>query len=253
MQGQPPCRHRGVGAGGGVTLAAPEVVRARHEAWLDTARRRLEETAVQCPGLVGVVPRSVVEPMREEIAAGRRHGGGCALTEVNTPPSTGATIPPESGPTGGRSIMKIGEICSRSVVHTTRSTSIRDAAELMRYHHVGDLVLTEQGGEGLRPVGIVTDRDLVVEILAKGVDPDSVTLADLVTTELVTIAEQATVFECSQLMQARGIRRIPVVDAAGTLVGIVSLDDLLEFIAEEIGLLSRISPRQAAREADARP
>lgn len=149
--------------------------------------------------------------------------------------------------------MKIGEICNRSVVHTSRGTTIRDAAELMRYHHVGDLVLTEARGDAVRPVGIVTDRDLVVEVLAKGVDPDSLTLADLVTGELLTVAEQASVFECAQFMQSHGVRRVPVVDAAGNLAGIVSIDDLLEFIAEELGLLSRVSPRQSAREASTRP
>lgn len=159
----------------------------------------------------------------------------------------------ESGVPEKGLIMKIGEICNRNVVNAGRDTGIREAAELMRYHHVGDLLLTEERGGARHPVGIVTDRDLVVEVLAKGVAPDTLTIGDLVTGELVTMAETATVFEAIQLMRSKAVRRLPVVDRVGALVGIVSLDDLLDFLAEELATLARVFARQEAREARTRP
>jgi CBS domain-containing protein len=145
--------------------------------------------------------------------------------------------------------MPIGEICNREVVIAFARESAVEAAKLMRQYHVGDVVIVEER-EGRRvPVGIVTDRDLVIEVMAKEVDPSLFRMGDLVTRELATAREQDGVYETIQRMRLHGVRRMPVVDGEGALVGIVSLDDLLALLAEEMMALARITRREQEVEA----
>ncbi|HEY8554343.1 MAG TPA: CBS domain-containing protein [Burkholderiales bacterium] len=149
--------------------------------------------------------------------------------------------------------MRIGEICTRDVVFCPPETGIREAARLMREYHVGTLVIAENRDGRRVPVGIVTDRDLVVEVLAIEAPFDTVTIGDLRTSELVTAREQDDAFETLEQMRRRGVRRMPVVDAQGGLVGIVSLDDLLEIVAEELQSMVKLISRQRLRESAQRP
>ena len=149
--------------------------------------------------------------------------------------------------------MTIGTICNRDTVFTTRNSSIVDAAQLMRDHHVGDLVVVDEQAGRRVPVGIVTDRDLVIEILARQVEPGSVTVGDVMSGELVTARESDGLFDTLQRMRAKGVRRVPVVDAGGALVGIVAVDDFLDLLAEEISALARLVSREQARERTSRP
>ena len=149
--------------------------------------------------------------------------------------------------------MTIGTICNRDTVFTTRNSSIVDAAQLMRDHHVGDLVVVDEQAGRRVPVGIVTDRDLVIEILARQVEPGSVTVGDVMSGELVTARESDGLFDTLQRMRAKGVRRVPVVDAGGALAGIVAVDDFLDLLAEEISALARLVSREQARERTARP
>ena len=145
--------------------------------------------------------------------------------------------------------MKVGELCNREVIVAERGISVREAAELMRQYHVRDLVVVEDRA-GLRvPVGILTDRDVTIEVVAMGVDPETVTVGDVMAPELVTAREADMVYDTLGQMRQHGIRRLPVVDARGGLAGIVSLADLLEFLAEELSSLSKVQPREQAREA----
>src|SRR5690554_4001106 len=122
--------------------------------------------------------------------------------------------------------MKTGDLCTRDTVVLGRDGTIVEAAKLMREYHVGDVVLVEErDGENV-PVGIVTDRDLVLEVLAQELAPDAVAVGDIVTAELVTARESDTLWDTMLQMRARGVRRIPVVNARGGLAGIVALDDL---------------------------
>jgi CBS domain-containing protein len=144
--------------------------------------------------------------------------------------------------------MSIGEICNRDTVFTTRDSSIASAAQLMREEHVGDLVVVEEKSGRRVPVGILTDRDLVVEILAKEIAMDSVTVGDVMSGELVTARESDELYDTMQRMRAKGVRRVPVVDAGGGLVGIVSVDDFLDLLADELTALARLVSREQARE-----
>lgn len=145
--------------------------------------------------------------------------------------------------------MDVGEICIREVVVTDRETTVAEAARLMREFHVGDLVVVDESGGRRAPAGIVTDRDVVIGVVAPGLDPATLTVGDIMAGELVTARETDGVFETLQSMRRRGVRRLPVVDAAGALAGIVALDDILEIIAEELGAAVKVTAREQSNEA----
>jgi CBS domain-containing protein len=148
--------------------------------------------------------------------------------------------------------MRIGEICTREVVHCGRKTTALELAQIMRSSHVGDVIVADEPDGERIPVGIVTDRDLVVEVMAKEADPALVTAGDLLGRELVTAGEANSVYEVAELMRARGVRRIPVVNDQGALIGIVTLDDLLKVIGEELSLLGRVFSREQFQERQTR-
>lgn len=149
--------------------------------------------------------------------------------------------------------MTIGEICNRKVVVSQRNDSVLQAAKLMRQYHVGDVVVVEERNGYNVPVGIVTDRDIIVEITAPELDPKVITVEDFMASNLVTIREDSGISEAVQLMQKKGIRRLPVVDDKGGLVGIVTLDDLLVLLVDELNSLSRLVDREQKNEASSRP
>jgi len=147
----------------------------------------------------------------------------------------------------------IASICNRSVAFTTRETTVVAAAKLMRHGHIGSLVVVEQTNGGRRiPVGIVTDRDIVVEVIATGLDPAVITVGDIMEPELVVGRESDSVRETLEIMRFKGVRRLPTVDPEGQLVGIVTVDDLLEILAEELNELATIVAREQSHEATAR-
>ena len=148
--------------------------------------------------------------------------------------------------------MTIGEFCNREVVIVDRATTILEAAKLMRAKHVGDLVVTDSREGHMVPVGILTDRDIVVELLADEVELDKVSVGDAMSYELVSIKQQQGIQETIEKMRARGVRRLPVVDDAGALVGIVTVDDLLELMAEQLTDLVKLVGNQVSREREKR-
>ena len=148
--------------------------------------------------------------------------------------------------------MNISDICTADTISCTRDETVQAAALLMRKHHVGDLVVVDRVEDDDIPVGIVTDRDIVVSVIALGLDPASLLVGDIMTDDLLTCREEDDVYQTIEHMRLRGIRRVPVVNGRGALAGIVSADDLLEFLAEEMGDLSRISGSQQAHEKRAR-
>ena len=145
--------------------------------------------------------------------------------------------------------MAIGEICSRLVVFARPNESVRSAAGLMREHHVGSLVVVEESGRGRIPVGILTDRDIAVGVVALGLDPDATLVEAVMSPEVIVEREETGVAETVALMRQKGLRRLPIVDMAGSLVGVVAADDLLGLLAEEMGALADIVAREQRRES----
>lgn len=148
--------------------------------------------------------------------------------------------------------MPVGEICNREVVIVQPHDTALEAAILMRQHHVGNVLVVEDRGGMSVPVGIVTDRDLVIEIMAPQLDATAITVGDLMTSELSTVKESSGIFETIELMRTRGVRRMPVVNDSGALIGIVTLDDLLELLAEELLSLAKLVPQEQKKESTSR-
>ncbi|MDH5297737.1 MAG: CBS domain-containing protein [Desulfobulbaceae bacterium] len=147
--------------------------------------------------------------------------------------------------------MSVGEFCNRQVVIARRNSTIVEVAKLMRQHHVGDVVIVEEG-ETSMPVGIITDRDLVIELLAMEVELGSVTVGDAMSYDLATARESDSIWVTMQTMRARGIRRMVVVNDRGGLEGILTVDDLLELFAEELTTLAKVAIGQQTRERKAK-
>jgi CBS domain-containing protein len=142
--------------------------------------------------------------------------------------------------------MKIGEICTRIVTFATKDMALADAAKLMREHHVGSLIVVEEQQRGRVPVGMLTDRDIVVEVLAPGLDYKNLSVGEIMSSQLITARESDDMLGVLRVMRQRGIRRMPVITEAGTLAGIVTLDDLLEILAEQMDdLVDAIAGEQA--------
>lgn len=146
--------------------------------------------------------------------------------------------------------MSVGQYCNRDVVIVTEGTSIREAADLMRTHSVGTLVVVKEESRGRVPVGLLTDRDIVVELLAEGVDLESVCVGDVMSYELLAVPEQADLLETVKQMRSKGVRRVPVVGQDGTLAGILALDDLIEVLSEVLVDVSRLIAREQHRERE---
>lgn len=144
--------------------------------------------------------------------------------------------------------MAIGEICSREVVFARKDETVSAAAKLMRENHVGCLVVSDDQDGQRVPVGMVTDRDVTVAVVAPGLDADAILVGDIMSSELLSIQDDAGIAETVELMRMRGIRRLPVTDANGALVGLIAADDILGLLAEEIAGLAGMITREEKRE-----
>lgn len=144
--------------------------------------------------------------------------------------------------------MTIGEFCNREVVIATQDSTIVEVAKRMRQHHVGDVVVVDSSGSENKPIGIITDRDIVLKIVAGEADHNSVIAGDVMSRELLLGREQDGIWVTLQRMRSHGVRRLPVVNDRGGLEGIVTVDDLLELLSEELLSLSRLVNREIERE-----
>jgi CBS domain-containing protein len=122
----------------------------------------------------------------------------------------------------------------------------------MKTCHVGCVVVVESHDKGRRPVGILTDRDIVLRYASFGLPTNDVIVSEAMTSDLVTIDEEAGLMETVQLMRDRGLQRLPVIDTRGNLVGLVARDDAIELLAEELTDLVRVVDRRERRERQAR-
>lgn len=135
--------------------------------------------------------------------------------------------------------MKVGDICTREIVSTDHTATLDQAAALMREHHVGALLVTQDTPSGPMAAGVVTDRDLVVLAMARGIAPQQAVVGQLVSGRLVTVRAEASVDDAIDVMQSAGVRRVLVTSGDGQLEGIVSLDDVLEALVDQVAGLAR--------------
>jgi len=148
--------------------------------------------------------------------------------------------------------MNVGELCNREVVFAHRETSLIEAARLMREHHVGSLVVVAEQFSQRVPVGMLTDRDIVVAVVAKELDPKTLAVGDVMSAGALVVREQDGITDALRMMREKGVRRVPVVTPTGALAGIVTIDDVLELVAEEMDGFVRTLRSERARETRVR-
>jgi CBS domain-containing protein len=144
--------------------------------------------------------------------------------------------------------MTVSDICIKNVITIEKDKSLTEASMLMRKHHVGDVVVVERKDSQFFPLGIVTDRDLVLEAVATELDPDVITVGDIMLETLVVVNSDADLMQASKLMASKGVRRMPVVSNDGVLEGIVTLDDLLEVVGNIFSNLTKLFNKQQKNE-----
>lgn len=141
--------------------------------------------------------------------------------------------------------MLLKEFCTTEVAYCTRDTTVLEAARLMREKHIGDLVIVDDPNDELTPVGLITDRDLVVKVLGTELSPGKTRVGEIMRTPLVTASDAEDSNVAITRMRNHGVRRLPVTGRHGKLVGIVTLDDLLKRLRSEVdSLLDIVSKEQ---------
>jgi CBS domain-containing protein len=144
--------------------------------------------------------------------------------------------------------MTVGELCNREVIICGPEDTVLRAAQTMRDRHVGSLVVVEGTAGSRVPIGILTDRDIVIYAVASGGRLGDRPVRYAMSAELVSARESDDLALALQRMRAHGIRRLPIVNDDGALQGILALDDILEFLAEELDELVRLLGREREHE-----
>ena len=144
--------------------------------------------------------------------------------------------------------MNIGDIRTPHVIVTYPDSPLAEAAQLMRQHHVGALVVLDPHDPQHRPKGMLTDRDIVCGQILKQADLYCLTVGDVMSHDPLTLRIDTTLAKGIDAMNLRGVRRAPVVDRDGSLVGIVTLDNLLPAVASELEELAKLMRTQARHE-----
>lgn len=149
--------------------------------------------------------------------------------------------------------MPIRDYCNMNVICCEVDSNVAEVAALMRRHHVGDVIVIENNSEGMRlPLGIVTDRDILVESISLDIEAKLFTAGDMMTAPLITVQEDASLFDAIRLMRNKKIRRLPVLTQAGTLFGIVTADDVINLLSTELSLIAAAMVEQPGREESLR-
>jgi CBS domain-containing protein len=125
----------------------------------------------------------------------------------------------------------IGEFCTKPVVTASANMTVAEAARAMRTKNVGALVVVNAG----RPLGMLTDRDIAMDVVAQGKDPDAVRVADVMRKKPIVIREDQGVMDALRTFAKTGVRRLPVVTKGGTLVGVIAMDDMVMLLGNEMG------------------
>jgi len=139
-------------------------------------------------------------------------------------------------------------LATSQVVTTERETSLADCARLMRAEHVGSVVVVDESSGERRPLGIITDRDIVIEAVALGLDARTLTAGDIMGNRLATVSEDEDVLTALARMREHGVRRLPVVDRSGRLAGILTIDNLLEAFSEQLEAAVGVVKAEQTRE-----
>ena len=147
--------------------------------------------------------------------------------------------------------MKTYDLCRKTVVTATAATPLADISRLMRRDHVGSVVVTD--AEKRKVLGIVTDRDIVVEVVAMGLDASSMTAGDIMTQAPAVSEADDDALWALKIMRDRGVRRLPVVDGKGELAGVIAFDDLMQHFGAVMGDIAQVIGTERTVEGARRP
>ena len=147
--------------------------------------------------------------------------------------------------------MRIADVCTRIPVTIRAAQTVLEAAKRMREGHVGSLVVVDRDGDGV-PVGMITDRDIAVSVIARELDPSLVDVSEVMSRNVATCGENTELTEVIRVMRSRGVRRLPVLDARGNLAGIVAIDDIYGMLSLQMQDLSQAVTRGQVREMSTR-
>lgn len=143
--------------------------------------------------------------------------------------------------------MSILSVCKTEVVTIDRKATLKSVSELMQKKHVGSIIVTEGFNGKKIPAGIITDRDIALT-LGTSPKPQDIIVDQIMQSQPVTVKTSEGIYETIVKMREYGIKRMPVVMADGSLFGIISADDLLTLMGEEINNLAKIPETQVSRE-----
>lgn len=149
--------------------------------------------------------------------------------------------------------LSAGELCTRAVVVAERELALTHAARLMREHHVGCLVVVDETAPGRRPLGLLTDRDIVTAVVARDVGASTLRVGDVMSSGPVIVRETDSLLDALAAMRRAGARRVPVVDERGLLQGLLALDDVIETIGQQMSMLVQVLVAARQREPQRRP
>lgn len=148
--------------------------------------------------------------------------------------------------------LTVGEICSRTTVYGYGNMSVGEAARLMLEQHVGGLVIVEDRDTGRIVTGILTDRDITLAVVARDFNGQTMPVSSVMSANPACCRPEDSISDALDLMRRHGVRRAPVVDGGGVLVGIIALDDLLRLFSEHLQSLAEIIDSEFRHEAHVR-
>jgi CBS domain-containing protein len=137
--------------------------------------------------------------------------------------------------------MTVYSCAQTNVVSVKPDATVQFVAELMKEKNIGCVVVTENH----KPVGIVTDRDIALRGVSLCSDPEEALIERIMSTDILTIRKDAGIFDAIQEMKSAGVRRMPIVDSAGRLVGLLTVDDLIRLLAREMADIARIIGKES--------
>lgn len=144
--------------------------------------------------------------------------------------------------------MTVGDICKRNTIIVKPETPILEAVGLMKWYHVGDLVVVEDRNGQHVPVGILTDRDVALSLVTHTGRLPYLRVSDLMSRNLITALAHENVSDAMKKMEAHGVRRLPVIAPDGRLQGIVTFDDIIEMLSDELTEMAKLVIREQKRE-----
>ena len=132
--------------------------------------------------------------------------------------------------------MSLGNLCRREIICVDSRTTVKEAAKLMEGKNIGSTIVVQER----KPIGILTDRDILLRVMNRGLDPEKTSVDEVMTKQIVTLKEDMGLFEALQKVKGKGIRRFPIVDSNGNLQGIMTLDDIFYLLGKEMSDVTSI-------------